>query len=80
MAAATQQLQVRSMWLHGPSRIWSPTRQSGASLPAAGGGYHGAYTCQQCQKPCPGVFRVLAAQEEAEKWLCGGCRNRPGSL
>jgi hypothetical protein len=80
MPAPTQQFQVRPIWLGGPSRIWSPYRRSGASLPTTGGGFLGAYVGQQCKKPCPGVFRISQGLEVAEKWLCGGCVNRSESL
>lgn len=75
MLAATTHLLIKAMWLGGPSHIWSPTRQSGASLPAAAEGFLGAYVSQQCKKPCPGVLRISQGLEAADKWLCGGCRN-----
>jgi hypothetical protein len=36
------------MWTGGPTRRWSPIRQSGCLMPLADGGFGGAYVCDGC--------------------------------
>lgn len=72
-------IEIRRMWNGGPLRQCSDEHHNGFQYyehtdrnhpELSWRGYTGAYVCEGCQKPCAGVYRVLAVK----KWLCGGCR------
>jgi hypothetical protein len=67
---------IRRMWTGGPTRRWSPIRESGCIMPLAAGGFGGAYVCDECAMPVTGVYRVIDRVQRQQTWLCGGCRAR----
>ena len=68
--------EVRVMWPGGPSRRWSKTRTSEASMPyGEDDGYVGSYMCQGCGEPTVGLQRVICRAQGAGKWFCAACRD-----
>ena len=68
--------QVRVMWAGGPSRRWSKTRCSEATMPyGENDGYAGNYVCQGCGVPTCAIQRVIRGVQEASRWLCAECRD-----
>jgi hypothetical protein len=64
---------LRRMWEGGPLRQFSKTQAKGHYVAYSGHfltGYAGSYVCDQCRKPCAGIYYAKACQS----WLCGGCR------
>jgi len=69
MTANEAEIELRRMWPGGPLRQWSE-RRHGNFIPLHSGGFAGRYCCDQCRKPCAGVYRVI----HASRWLCGPCK------
>ena len=63
------------MWPGGPLRRWSFARSAGCSIPLAGGGYGGAYVCERCQSPSPGIYRVIQGVQSLASWICASCKS-----
>jgi hypothetical protein len=64
---------LQHMWDGGPLRQCS-NRQAGGHYVAYSSpiltGYAGSYVCDQCKRPCAGVYLV----GPAKSWLCGPCK------
>jgi hypothetical protein len=66
---------VCRMWEGGPLRQFSETQANSHYIAYSGPfltGYAGSYVCDQCQRPCAGVYFI----KEIRKWLCGGCKKK----
>lgn len=68
---------ARRMWAGGPCRRWSVIRESGCTMPLAGGDFGGSYVCDGCQVPAGGLRRVIRLENGQETWLCARCQSRP---
>ena len=72
-AKSTKQRHVIRMWNGGPLRQFSGTKLSGHYVAYSSPiltGYAGSYVCDECQRPCAGVYFV----RPVGVWLCGTCR------
>jgi hypothetical protein len=66
------------MWDGGPLRQFSTTQVSSHYIRYCGRslkGYAGAYVCDECKRPCKGVY-LSHPSETRNLWLCGGCKHR----
>jgi hypothetical protein len=68
-------------WGSGPLRYFAAQRPKNAGnnwIAQAGGGFAGAYVCDECVRPSIGVYYV----PRVGKWLCRHCKNtfRPPTI
>ncbi len=67
----------RRMWEGGPLRQFSPERNTTCKMyyesPGLKG-YVGAYVCDGCGEPSPGIY---SPHHPHRKWLCAACKRVP---